>query len=210
MASSPAARPAPLSGLHLLLTYECNFECDHCFVWGGPDQAGTMSAATVERILQEADRLGTIEWIYFEGGEPFLHYELLCSGVERARQKGFRVGIVTNAFWASSEEEATSRLRPLAGLVDDLSISEDLYHGSDEDPPTTRLARRAAGELGSGTVKRVADGFLRRRVACVRANARGRIRRCLPGARGREARCAGAAQALAHIRRVPLGRSAPS
>lgn len=148
MASSPAARPTPLSGLHLLLTYECNFECDHCFVWGGPDRAGTMNVETVERILQEAERLGTIEWIYFEGGEPFLHYELLCSGVERARQKGFRVGIVTNAFWASSEEEAMNRLRPLAGLVDDLSISEDLYHGSDEDPPTTRLARRAAGQLG--------------------------------------------------------------
>jgi hypothetical protein len=148
MVSFPAARPIHLSGLHLLLTYECNFECDHCFVWGGPDQAGTMTAATVDRILQEADRLGTIEWIYFEGGEPFLQYELLCSGVEQARQKGFRVGIVTNAFWAASEEEAANRLRPLAGLVDDLSISEDLYHGSDEDPPTTRLARKAARELG--------------------------------------------------------------
>ena len=24
------------SGLHLLLTYQCPFECDHCFVWETP------------------------------------------------------------------------------------------------------------------------------------------------------------------------------
>ena len=25
-----------LTGLHLLLTYRCNYDCDHCFVWSGP------------------------------------------------------------------------------------------------------------------------------------------------------------------------------
>jgi len=147
---NPPAAPlsTPLSGLPLLLTYECDFECDHCFVWGGPDQRGTMSAETIEHILHEAGRLGTIEWIYFEGGEPFQHYGLLCAGVERARQLGFRAGIVTNAFWATSETEARERLRPFAGLVDDLSISADDYHRGEDDPGTARLARRVAGELG--------------------------------------------------------------
>jgi len=28
-----------LSSLHVLLTYQCNYECDHCFVWGSPRQA---------------------------------------------------------------------------------------------------------------------------------------------------------------------------
>ncbi|MFQ6004291.1 MAG: hypothetical protein ACE5OQ_02215, partial [Woeseia sp.] len=40
-------RPKPLSGLHLLLTYACNYQCDHCFVWGGPWQSGTMTLATI-------------------------------------------------------------------------------------------------------------------------------------------------------------------
>lgn len=39
-----------LRGLHLLLTYQCNLECDHCFVWGSPWQAGTM---TLQGISQE-------------------------------------------------------------------------------------------------------------------------------------------------------------
>ena len=82
MPASPAVEPQPLSGLHLLLTYECNFECDHCFVWGGPEQGGTMTAEFIEEILHQAKQLGSIEWIYFEGGEPFLQYPLLRDGVQ--------------------------------------------------------------------------------------------------------------------------------
>lgn len=138
----------PLSGLHLLLTYECNFECDHCFVWGGPGRNGTMNAGTIEHILQQAKQAGTIEWIYFEGGEPFLHYALLQSGVLLAHQQGFKVGIVSNAYWATSDAEAGEWLRPFVGIVEDLSISDDDYHGSGDDPQPTRIARRAAEQLG--------------------------------------------------------------
>ena len=138
----------PLSGLHLLLTYECNFECDHCFVWGGPDRNGTMTPETIEHILQQAKQAASIEWIYFEGGEPFLHYALLRFGVQSAHQQGFRVGIVTNAYWAASDDEAREWLRPFVGVVEDLSISDDDYHGSGDDPQPTRIARRAAEQLG--------------------------------------------------------------
>lgn len=137
----------PLSGLHLLLTYECNYECDHCFTWGGPAQTGTMTEETIEHILQQATGLGTIEWIYFEGGEAFLYYPLLLSGIRLANEHGFRVGVVTNAFWATSDDEALEYLRPLAGLVEDLSISHDDYHGSDEGAHQTRIARKAAEQL---------------------------------------------------------------
>ena len=41
--SSKEHRSTALSGLHLLLTYQCTFECDHCFGWGGPFQTGTMT-----------------------------------------------------------------------------------------------------------------------------------------------------------------------
>ena len=148
MTVSSAARSKPLTGLHLLLTYECNYECDHCFVWGGPSQNGTMSYETIELILQQAEEAGTIEWIYFEGGEPFLYYELLCSGVQLANERGFKVGIVSNAFWAKSDEEALTCLQPFAGIVEDLSISHDIYHGSQDQPQQTLVARQAARQLG--------------------------------------------------------------
>jgi len=148
MISSARNRFRPLSGLHLLVTYECNYECDHCFVWGGPSQQGTMTEATVLHILEQAEQLGTIEWIYFEGGEAFLHYPLLCSGIQQAGNRGFKVGVVTNAYWATTEAEALNWLQPLTGIVADLSISDDAYHGGTKGPRQTLVARQAAEDLG--------------------------------------------------------------
>ena len=141
-------QPCSLTGLHLLLTYECNFECDHCFVWGGPSQNGTMTIETVRDILGQADALGGVEWIYFEGGEAFLHYKALIAGIRLAKESDFKVGIVTNAYWATTDSVALDWLRPIAGLIDDFSISSDAYHGSDENPEQPEIARRTATQLG--------------------------------------------------------------
>jgi hypothetical protein len=149
--ASTENQSSPLSGLHLLLTYECNYECDHCFVWGGPSQSGTMTVETIGHILDEAEALGTIEWFYFEGGEAFLHYALLCTGIRMVKARGFKVGIVTNAYWASDDAEAMKWLQPIAALLDDFSISSDAYHGSDEGVNYPEIARRAAQQLGIPT-----------------------------------------------------------
>ncbi len=46
-----------LTGLHLLLSYQCTLECDHCFVWGSPWQRGVMTVETINRILEQAAEL---------------------------------------------------------------------------------------------------------------------------------------------------------
>lgn len=137
-----------LSGLHLLLTYQCNLECDHCFVWGSPWQSGTMTLQNVRGILKQAKDLRTVEWIYFEGGEPFLYYAVLVRGVQEAAEMGFRVGIVTNSYWATSLEDALEWLKPFAGLVQDLAISSDLYHWNEKLSEQAKNARAAAEKLG--------------------------------------------------------------
>ncbi len=62
-----------LTGIHFLLTYTCNFECDHCLLYCSPRSEGTFAVDKVEAVLDEARRLGTVEWIFYEGGEPFLY-----------------------------------------------------------------------------------------------------------------------------------------
>jgi MoaA/NifB/PqqE/SkfB family radical SAM enzyme len=143
-----------LSGLHLLLTYKCNFECDHCFVWGSPWQTGTMTLDRIDHILEQARDVDTMEWIYFEGGEPFLYYPVLVGGVRRAAESGFRVGLVTNGYWATAQEDALEWLRPFAGLIEDLSLSSDGYHGADDAESYTANARTAAQrlEIPTGTI----------------------------------------------------------
>jgi len=115
-----------LSGLHILLTYQCTYECEHCFVWGSPWQEGTLTLLQVENILQQAKDAG-VEWIYFEGGEPFLYYAILVEGVKIAAGMGFHVGVVSNAYWAKTVADAEEWLKPLVAL-EDFSVSSDLYH----------------------------------------------------------------------------------
>ena len=137
-----------INGLHLLLTYQCNFECDHCFVWGSPDQFGTMTLEQIGEILRQARGVGTVEWIYFEGGEPFLYYAALQRGVAMAAGAGFKVGIVSNAYWATGLDDALACLAPFAGQVQDFSISSDAYHWNGADDRRSRTAQAAAKELG--------------------------------------------------------------
>ena len=136
-----------LTGIHFLLTYACNLECDHCFVYSGPKAKGTFTLSQLKEILNELTGIGTIEWVYFEGGEPFLFYPLMLEGIKIARGRGFKTGIVTNAYWATSEEDAEMWLRPICELgVADISISDDSFHYEDDNNPAKR-ALTAANKL---------------------------------------------------------------
>ena len=138
-----------LTGIHFLLSYECNFECNHCFVFSGPSAHGTFTILQVQSALQEARKIGKVEWIYFEGGEPCLYYPLMLEGAKRARAMGFQVGVVTNAYFATTVEDACLWLGPLAEIgIGDLSISDDVYHyeEAEDNPPKRALA--CARQLG--------------------------------------------------------------
>jgi len=104
-ASSPAAhetasrpaREAPrprLEALHLLVTYRCTFACDHCFVWGSPDQDGTMTLAQLQAVVDQAAAAGC-SMVYFEGGEPMLAYPVVLAAARHAREAG--LGLVVLA-----------------------------------------------------------------------------------------------------------------
>jgi hypothetical protein len=140
-----------LIGLHILLSYQCTFECDHCFVWGSPRQSGTFTIHQLEDVFAQAKETRTINEIYFEGGEPFLYYPTLLWGVHRAHALGFKVGVVSNAYWATSREDALVALRPLAGLLTDLTVSSDLFHYSEQISEQARHAEWAAQELAIPT-----------------------------------------------------------
>lgn len=56
----------------------CNLECTHCLNASGPRDPWLrpLAPAVVSRAIAEGERLGVKE-IYFTGGEPFLHREIL-------------------------------------------------------------------------------------------------------------------------------------
>ena len=137
-----------LKGIHFLLTYTCNFECDHCFLYCSPNSAGTFTLKQIKTILNEAEKIKTVEWIYFEGGEPFLFYPLMLEGLKIAHEKGFKTGIVTNSYWATNVEDAELWLKPIADLnISDISISDDFYHFEDEKNNLAKNSKIAAKNL---------------------------------------------------------------
>ena len=85
VAATPLAPFRGLSALWVQITGTwCNLECRHCINASGPRAPWLrpLDGETIRRAIREAERLGVKE-IYFTGGEPFLHREILPL-VERA------------------------------------------------------------------------------------------------------------------------------
>ncbi len=138
-----------LTGIHFLLTYRCNFECDHCFLFCGPDAEGTFTLRQIRRVLKESARIGTVDTVYYEGGEPFLFYPLMVEGLRLAQSAGFKTGLVTNAYWATESEDADLWLAPLREFdLYDLSVSDDAFHQGDKEDNSARRALGSALRLG--------------------------------------------------------------
>lgn len=126
-------------------------ECDHCFVWGSPDQSGVMTLEQMRRIFDQGQDLGSVQAVCFEGGEPFLYYGAFLEGVREARARGWKAETVTNAYWATSPEDALLSLRPLVEVgLGSLYVSEDVHHGSNEQSLPANAAA-AADQLGVGS-----------------------------------------------------------
>ncbi len=138
-----------ITAVHLLLTYKCIWRCDHCFVWSAPEAEGVMTLQDLTSILSGSKKLGTVEEICFEGGEPFLYYPILLRGLKMAKELGFKTSIVTDCYWVTTSDDAAEWLKPIAQIgVDDLSVSGDAYHGGAVETEEVRNVVRAAKALG--------------------------------------------------------------
>lgn len=138
-----------LTGIHFLLTLTCTWECDHCFLYCSPNTEGTFTVSQIKNVLGEARKIGTIEWIYYEGGEPFLFYPILVEGLRLAKTAGFKTGIVTNCYWATAVEDAELWIEPIRNAgIEDLSVSDDEYHHGEVKETPAKRAALAAERLG--------------------------------------------------------------
>ncbi len=131
-----------LSGIHFLLTMSCNFECAHCFLYCSPRFEGTFTLNQLRSVHDEMKKMGTIKTVYYEGGEPFLFYPLMLEGIKMSREMGANAGIVTNSYWAISDEDAELWLKPILDLgISDVSVSNDAFHhGDSKINPATRAS----------------------------------------------------------------------
>jgi len=137
-----------LTGIHFLLTYQCTQECDHCFVWSSPHYLETLTLRQIRELLNEGKKIETVKRVWFEGGEPFLYYPIMVKGIKEAKTLGFKVGVLSNAYWATCLEDALEWLRPLAELgIASLGLSSDPYHGEESEAERVKNGVEAATKL---------------------------------------------------------------
>lgn len=137
-----------LTGLHFLLTYQCLFECDHCFLYCGPHMSGTFTLDQIEDAIEQGIAAG-IETVYVEGGEPFLYYPLMLETLRIARRRRLKCGVVTNCYWATAARDVELWLAPLVEIgIDDFSVSDDTFHSEDPEQSQAKVVYEVARKLG--------------------------------------------------------------
>jgi len=103
--------------IHLHPTRLCNLACLHCYSESDPQHKGALDPVAL------CDALGVLRAegyavISLSGGEPLV-YAPLRAVVERSRELGFRVTMVSNGLLA------TDRMDPVLSLLDGMAISFD-------------------------------------------------------------------------------------
>lgn len=144
--STPTIEPNCLA-IHL--TYRCPLSCAHCCFSSDGYKLGHQDLAQITRLIDEALLLGTIRFVGFTGGDPFLHQDILHEAIRYASQKGLRTRVVTSAYWATSPEKATRTLASLADAgLKEMTVSYDDAHAEFVKAPNIRHAYHTARKLG--------------------------------------------------------------
>jgi hypothetical protein len=70
-------------------------------------------------------------------------------GLQLAKAMGFKTGIVTNNYWATTIEDAKLWLEPIIESgIDNLSLSDDAFHNNETEENSANIAANAANKLG--------------------------------------------------------------
>jgi hypothetical protein len=120
-----------------------------CSTNAGPHRNEKMDLAEARIYLDQARELADIKKLIITGGEPLLFFDEIVEVLAYARSLGLITKVVTNAFWADSEENAVTKLEDLRNNgLDYLSISTDRFHQEFVPIAYVRHALKAAIALG--------------------------------------------------------------
>ena len=111
------------------ISYQCNFTCEHCSISSSPNAKVAMSDELLVSIFEQIKKIPSFKVVVFTGGETTLEKEKLIKGLNFARENGLSSRVVTNAWWATTKDDADKFVKELvlAGL-NEINTSFDDYH----------------------------------------------------------------------------------
>ena len=103
--------------IHLHPTRLCNLACLHCYSESNPQQRGALDEGVLGSALEVLRAEGYAQ-VSLSGGEPLV-YAPLRTIVERSRELGYRVTMISNGLLANE------RMDPVIEQLDGIAISFD-------------------------------------------------------------------------------------
>jgi hypothetical protein len=115
--------------LGILMWNTCNAKCAHCAVNSGPKERSAMTDEDIFSLIDACFYNDNNPKIGLSGGEAFVFFDRLCRIVKYATDRGAKVSINTNAFWATSVQKAVEIVGKLKQIaLSRLVVSTDQYH----------------------------------------------------------------------------------
>jgi organic radical activating enzyme len=131
--------------LSLLLTLQCTAECMHCGTNSSPRVKSRLTEATAARLIDEAAQ-ADYHVIAFTGGEPLLYGQSLFDLVRRAARYGLATRVVSNAYWARTDDSAARIVGALAAAgLKEINFSTGDQHA--RFVPMSNVIRAARASL---------------------------------------------------------------
>ena len=137
------------STLTILPTYQCSAACRNCCFGSNPSIKHRLSLEEMIDYIEQAADIPSIRMICFSGGEVFLLGDDLVELIKKCSDHGLMTRIVTNGYWALSNELATKKLSPLiAAGLNELNFSTGDEHV--QWVPLKRVLQGMSSALNTG------------------------------------------------------------
>jgi MoaA/NifB/PqqE/SkfB family radical SAM enzyme len=133
--------------LALIYTMKCTSSCKVCGFSCSPKREEKMKYEDALRYINEAKDAG-IKVLGITGGEPFLFKDEVLKLCEHAVNRGMKVTLTTNCFWAYNKENTFDVMRKLKEIgVNRFKISCDEFHNEEISYENIKNVLRVAQEL---------------------------------------------------------------
>ena len=119
--------PSPPSTVVLLVTYACNFVCDHCVTTSHPKAEWGLPFETIARVIREMAEM-RVRHLWISGGEPLVRDDLFDI-IDLAKGRGLQVHLSTNGSLVERNRErlARAKLASIFTSVDGLEEANDRF-----------------------------------------------------------------------------------
>ena len=110
--------PKEPDSITLVTTFRCNASCERCCFGCRPDFGRTMTIEQMKRYVDISLEAypNFIKYLSLTGGECFLLGKDLDGIISFGKEKGLRVGLISNGYWGYNYKEAVKRINGLKEL----------------------------------------------------------------------------------------------